>query len=94
MRLSPDEDVTPADFSRGTAALVQDAAWARLTGSLYAGVVLVGFALALGAIPTQIGILSAIPLLAQVLQLPAIALIERFHHRRTITLVTGFPSCR
>ena len=88
MRLSPDEDVTPADFSRGTAALVQDAAWARLTGSLYAGVVLVGFALALGAIPTQIGILSAIPLLTQVVQLPAIALIERFRQRRKITVVS------
>lgn len=88
MRLRPDEQVTPADFSRGRAALVQDAALASLTGSLYAGVILVGFALALGATPTQIGILCAIPLLAQVVQLPAIALVERFRQRRKITVVS------
>jgi hypothetical protein len=41
--------------------MVQDAAWASLVGALYGGVILVGFALELGATPFIIGLLGAIP---------------------------------
>src|SRR4051812_30021840 len=69
-------------------ALVQDAAWASLAGSLYGGVILVGFALSLGAGPLVIGLLAAIPLIAQASQLPAIVLVERIRQRRKIALVS------
>src|SRR5438067_828461 len=87
MRLAPDPLVTPEDVERGKPALVKDAAWASLVGSLYGGVILVGFALELGATPWHIGLLSAVPFLAQVAQLPAIALIERFGERRKIAVI-------
>src|SRR5438270_12673955 len=87
MRLAPDPLVTPEDVERGKPALVKDAAWASLVSSLYGGVILVGFALALGASPWHIGLLSAVPFLAQVAQLPAIALIERFGERRKIAVI-------
>ena len=87
MRLAPDPLVTPDDVERGKPALVKDAAWASLVGSLYGGVILVGFALELGATPWHIGLLSAVPFLAQVAQLPAIALIERFGERRKIAVI-------
>jgi MFS family permease len=69
-------------------ALVQDAAWASLAGSLYGGVILVGFALSLGAGPLVIGMLAAVPFIAQASQLPAIVLVERIRQRRKIALVS------
>lgn len=86
MHSSPAHDLTADDVMRGKRALVADAAWASLTGSLYGGVILVGFALDLGAGPFLIGLLAAIPFLAQVVQLPAVALIERIRQRRKITV--------
>jgi hypothetical protein len=69
-------------------ALVQDAAWASLCGSLHGGVILVGFALALGAGPLVIGLMAAIPFIAQASQLPAILLVERLRQRRRIALTS------
>ena len=57
-----------------------------MVGALYGGVILVGFALELGATPWHIGLLAAIPFLAQIAQLPAIALIERVRQRRKIAV--------
>ena len=88
MSLRPDAYVTHDDLLRGQRALVRDAAWASLTGSLYGGVILVGFALALGAGPFLIGVLGAIPFIGQVTQLPAIALVERVRQRRKITVLS------
>jgi MFS family permease len=87
MRLAPDPTITPAERARGERALVQDAAWASLTGALYGGVIQVGFALALGAGPFIIGLLAAIPLMAQAAQLPAIALVEHVRQRRKIAVI-------
>jgi MFS family permease len=87
MRLRPDPAVTADDLARGKRALVGDAAWATLAGSLYGGVILVGFALELGATPFIIGVLAAIPFLAQLAQLPAISLVERLRQRRKITVI-------
>jgi len=51
---------------------------------------IVAFALALGANNLQIGILAALPSLMQVLQLPAVWLVERFRRRKVIALMTWF----
>ncbi|MCW7536871.1 MFS transporter [Aquabacterium sp. A7-Y] len=87
MPLRPDEHVTPADVERGQHDLVKDSAWGSLAGSLHGGVILVGFALALGARPVHVGLLAAIPLFAQAVQLPAIALVERLGQRRKIAVL-------
>ena len=86
MRLRPDLTITREALEDGKRALVKDAAWASMVGALYGGVILVGFALELGATPWHIGLLAAIPFLAQVAQLPAIALIERLRERRKIAV--------
>ncbi|MBA3597708.1 MAG: MFS transporter [Methylibium sp.] len=67
--------------------LVADAAWASLTGALSGGVVLLAFALALGAGPLVVGLLAAIPFLTQVFQLPALALVERVRQRKRIGVI-------
>ena len=88
MPLSPNTTVSAEDLERGKQALVKDAAWASMVGALYGGVILVGFALELGATPWHIGLLSAIPFLAQVAQLPAIALVERLRQRKKIAVAS------
>jgi MFS family permease len=86
MPLTPQPAVTAAELACAKRWLVLDSAWASLAGSLYGGVILVGFALELGAGPSVVGLLSAIPLLAQAAQLPGIALVERLRQRRLITV--------
>jgi MFS family permease len=85
-KLGPDLHIDAAAHERGRRAMVQDAAWASLVGALYGGVILVGFALELGASPFVIGLIGAIPFLAQLGQLPAIILIERLRARRRIAV--------
>ena len=87
MRLRPDPVITPDELARGKRALVKDAAWASLVGALYGGVILVGFALELGATPFIIGLLAAIPFISQLAQLPALALVERVRQRRKIAVI-------
>jgi MFS family permease len=87
MHLHPDENISPAKLAAGKRALVRDAAWASMAGSLYGGVILIGFALAIGANSFVIGVLSALPLIAQAFQLPAIALVERVQRRKLIAVV-------
>ena len=87
MRLAPDSQVSTEELEHGKRALVKDAAWASMVAALYSGVILVGFALELGATPWHIGLLSAVPVLAQAAQLPTIALIERLRQRRKIAVL-------
>lgn len=89
LRLAPDPSVSPEELARGKTAMVQDAAWASVVGALYGGVILIGFALEAGATPFVIGLIAAIPFLAQLAQLPAIVLIERLRQRRKIAVVVA-----
>lgn len=58
--------------------------WASVHFVLTSGVFFTGFALMLGATDFQLGLLFAIPLLAQVFQIPGGYLIERTGHRRLL----------
>ncbi|HYF60777.1 MAG TPA: MFS transporter [Burkholderiaceae bacterium] len=84
MRLAPSSVISRDELVAGMRALVRDAAWVSLTGALSGGVVLVAFALHLGAGPLEIGLLGAIPFIAQAAQLPAIMLVERVRQRKRI----------
>lgn len=84
MHLHPNEVITDSELAAGKRALVWDAGWASVTGALSGGVVLVAFALSLGAGPMTVGLLAAIPLMAQAVQLPTIVLVERVRQRKRI----------
>src|SRR5438045_866116 len=86
--LAPVDKVTPAELAEGQKALVRDLAWASMSGAFCGGVILVAFALALGATPLIIGVLAAIPFLTQAAQLPATLLVERVRQRRKIGVLT------
>ena len=58
--LRPVASVTPEALRAGKRALIWDAAWASVTGAWSGGVVLVAFALSLGAEPMTIGLPSAV----------------------------------
>lgn len=87
MHLHPDAVISPEALAAGKRALVKDAAWASMTGALSGGVLLVSFALSLGAGPVSIGLLAAIPFMAQAAQLPSIALVERIRQRKKIGVI-------
>ena len=52
--------------------------------------ILAAFALALGANNFQIGILAAIPFIMQLLQIPAILLVEKLQRRKAIATISWF----
>jgi MFS family permease len=86
--LRPVPTVSPQQLAAGEKSLVLELAWSAMSSAFSGGVILVAFALGLGATPVQVGLLAAIPFLAQALQLPATVLIERVRQRRLIAVLT------
>jgi MFS family permease len=86
--LRPSPHVSASQLAAGQRHLVLDLGWASVSGAFSGGVILAAFALALSATPLQIGLLAAIPFMAQALQLPATLMIERVRQRRRIAVVT------
>ncbi|MDP5279210.1 MFS transporter [Sphingomonas sp. DG1-23] len=69
--------------------LIREAAYSGGTSALTTGVILTAFALHLGASNLMVGILASAPFLTQLLQLPAIVLIERWRTRKRIAVITS-----
>ena len=91
-RLLPDDTVDEASVERGLVWLVRNGIGAQGMETLAAGTLLAAFALELGASYFTIGVLAAVPHLAQFVQLPAVLLVERLRARRLIAVVAGFAS--
>jgi MFS family permease len=86
--LAPQPTVDEAALARGLKNLMWDATFATVVGALNSGVVLVALALWLGASNAVIGVLAAIPLWTQILQAPAVSLVERLRARRRISIAS------
>jgi MFS family permease len=69
---------------RGLRAFQGDGICSQVRDSLLSGPLLVGFALLLGASNAGVGLLSALGPATQILQLPTVALIERWRRRKAI----------
>ena len=82
------ERMSDVELERSLGNLVRDGAWAQASGALTGGVLLVGYGLALGASNFVIGLLAAVPFLAQLAQVPTILLVERLRARRLITVAS------
>jgi len=87
--LDPQPDVTGQERERGLSLLIVEAAFSGGAAALTTGVILTAFALHLGASNLMIGILASAPFLAQLLQLPAILLVERRRTRKRISVLTS-----
>jgi MFS family permease len=69
---------------RGIRAYQADGVCSQVRDALLSGPLLVGYALLLGASNTEVGLLAALSPATQVLQLPTVALIERWRRRKAI----------
>ena len=77
---------------RGLRAFQGDGICSQVRDSLLSGPLLVGFALLLGASNAGVGLLSALGPATQVLQLPTVALIERWRRRKAICWWAAFTA--
>lgn len=66
--------------------MVREGLFSRAMESVTGGVLLAGFALALGATDFEIGLIAAIPFLAQLVNLPAVLLLARTTDHRRFTV--------
>lgn len=69
--------------------ITEGVAWQVFSTLTFGGIFLIGFALALGANPLQIGILSSIPFFANVAQIIGSYFIERYGKKAHLVLITS-----
>ena len=81
--------VTEGEREHGLRLLVVEAAFSGGAAALTSGVILTAFALHLGASNVMVGVLASAPFLTQLMQLPAILLVERTRARKRIAVFTS-----
>lgn len=86
------EKLGEGDVHKALRMLVMDGVCSQVLGNLTGGVFLVAFALYLGASNAVIGLLSAMGPLTQILQLPAIFLVEKVGNRRSLVVLSSLFS--
>ena len=82
--LLPQPQLTTAERERGLRLVLYDGVASQAMQTFTGGAFLVAFALQLGASNVQIGLLSAIPTLANVFQLWSIRLVQRYPRRQVV----------
>lgn len=88
-RLHPAASLSHRDVMLGLRWVVRDGLFSQGMETLVIGPFLVAYALELGASNLMIGLLAAIPQLAQFNQIPGVYLIEKIRKRRLISVVTA-----
>lgn len=86
------EQLPQSVLERGLGAVVRDGITSQIKMTLTESIFLIAFALALGASNSVVGLLAAIPPLAQFLQIPSILLVERTKIRRRVCAVASLLS--
>ena len=86
--LKPQSSLTDADRERGYSAMNKQVFAAAGAEGFVSGGFISAFALLMGASNFHIGILTAIPFVAQALQILAVVVIERLQMRKAIVIVT------
>lgn len=79
-------------LQKGLDAVVRDGITSQIKMTLTESIFLIAFAVALGASNAVIGLIAAIPPLAQLLQIPSIVLVERTKTRRKICVLASVAS--
>jgi len=82
--MNPKETLTEDDIKKGLSFIIRDGLATQAMVTLTSGIFLVAFGLEMGASNTVIGLLAAIPPLAELIQMPAISIVERVRNRRLI----------
>jgi MFS family permease len=87
--LRPADHLTKTEIEQGLSAVIYDGLATHALVTLTGGVFLVAYALELGASNAVIGLIAAIPPLAELLQIPGVGIIERARNRRIVAMVTS-----
>jgi len=77
--------LTDAEVEKGLKAVTYDGMATQAIVTFSSGVFLVAYAIQLGASNFYIGVLAAIPMLAQLIQVPSVYLVEKVKNRRLIS---------
>ena len=77
------------EIEEGLRGIIRSGLATRAMSTFTGGAFLVAFALKLGASNFVIGLLAAIPALAQLLQIPSVYLVERIRNRRAIAVTAS-----
>ena len=86
--LMPKESLDEREVEGGLRSLVYDAMFAQANMVLTTGAFLIGFALAMGASKSVIGILAGLGPLALVVQVPAVYLVQKVRRRKLILVLS------
>jgi MFS family permease len=86
------ESLTDEEVESGLRQVIKDGLTSQAIVTLTGGAFLVAFALKLGASNLVIGLLAAIPPLAQLIQLPSILLVQKVGNRRMIAVLSAAVS--
>ncbi len=89
-RIKPQEHIDEVQTARGLHSLMIDGVCSQVMGVLNGGAFLIAFALLMGASNVVIGLLAAIGPLTQILQIPAIALVNKTRHRKALVVLSSF----
>lgn len=92
MKFTSKDTLTEAEVQSGLRAVIRDGLASQAMVTFTGGVFLVAFALKLGASNLVIGLLAAIPPLAQLIQIPTIFLVEKIRKRRAISVYASASS--
>jgi MFS family permease len=86
------ENLTDEEVTRGLQLVIRDGLATQAMVTLTGGIFLVAFALQLGASNIVIGLLAAIPPLAELLQMPAIYVVSRVQKRRLVVVAASLAA--
>ena len=88
-RLAPVDPLSERERGLGMSLVFLDGLASQAMETLVSGVFLTAFAIVLGASNLIIGVLAAIPSLAQLMQMPGVVLVERLRARRLIAVMAA-----
>jgi MFS family permease len=88
MKFPLKDSLTEEELKSGLKNVIMDGLTTQAIATLTGGIFLVAFALKLGASNLIIGILASIPPLGQLIQIPAIYIVEKYRVRRDICIVS------
>ena len=88
--LQPTDNLGDAERERGLRYLLLDGVSTQVMGSMTGGALLVAFALLLGASNTVIGLIAAVGPFSQLLQIPAVIVVERLRRRKVLVMSALF----
>lgn len=87
--LEPAETLSEDDLESGLKYIVRDGLATQAMVTLTSGIFLVAYGLTLGASNTVIGLLAAIPPLTELVQMPAISVVEKVRNRRLVCVAAS-----